>query len=269
LGALERPDLSNVRTIGCTAYYHLQKEKRCRGSKFEDRAKKGILVGFEGNSIYRIYDPTVPGNIVRASAVTFDESTVPALNLDDFEDDVTIHIDDPIVDLVIPAPKPHEDSSLLVSKSELDMDDFQSFIDDQDDSDDDLFNPKLLIPRQNITPRSHQEHRRNPLPTLSKPQNKPATIPTAASSRPSRTTEAKTPKLQAKGSLERNYHLAHDPFKNSTQAFISQSIHIFAAALTRDPAEPLTYQAAMNSPDSDKWMQAMHEEYENLISKNT
>jgi hypothetical protein len=126
----------------------------------------------------------------------------------------------------------------------LDMDDFQPFIDDQDDSDDDLFNPKLLIPGQNITPRSHQEHRRNPLLTLSKPQNKPATIPTAASSRPSRTTKAKTPKLQAKGSLERNYHLAHVPFKNSTQAFISQRIHIFAAALTRDPAEPLTSQGS-------------------------
>jgi hypothetical protein len=79
--------------------------------------------------------------------------------LNDFEDDVTIYIDDPTSDPL--TLEPRKDPPPL--DSEPDTDDFQSFIDDQDDND--PFNPKLLIPGQNIMPRSHQEHRHDPLPS--------------------------------------------------------------------------------------------------------
>jgi len=69
------PDLSHLRTISCKAYYYILKEKRQRGAKFETRAKAGILVRYEGNSIYRIYDRQ--RGIVRASSVVFDENDVP------------------------------------------------------------------------------------------------------------------------------------------------------------------------------------------------
>jgi len=81
------PDLSHLRTIGCKAYYYIPKEKRQRGAKFEDRAKAGILVGYEGNSIYRIYDRQ--RGIVRASSVVFDENDAPNIEIqfnDLFED---------------------------------------------------------------------------------------------------------------------------------------------------------------------------------------
>jgi hypothetical protein len=68
-------DLSHLRTIGCKAYDHIPKEKRPRGAKFDDRAKAGILVGYEGNTIYRIYDRQ--HGIVRASSVVFDENDTP------------------------------------------------------------------------------------------------------------------------------------------------------------------------------------------------
>ena len=91
----KRPNLLNLRTISCRVYYHLAKEKRRRGAKFEDRAKQGILVGFEGNSIYRIYDPThrSDNGIVRALAVTFDETHISRnLDLSEFVDDKHIYI---------------------------------------------------------------------------------------------------------------------------------------------------------------------------------
>jgi len=73
------PNLSHLQTIGCKAYYYILKEKRQRGAKFKNRAKAGILVGYEGNSIYRIYDKE--RGIVRASAVVFDENDAPNLEV--------------------------------------------------------------------------------------------------------------------------------------------------------------------------------------------
>ena len=83
IGKPEILNLSHLRTISCKAYYYIPKEKRKNGAKFEGRAKQGILVSYEGNSIYRIYDPD--RGIIRASAVVFDETN--AL-------DAEIHLDD-------------------------------------------------------------------------------------------------------------------------------------------------------------------------------
>jgi len=87
MGRLEILNLLHLRTIGCKAYYYLAKERRQNGAKFEDRAKQGILIGYEGNSIYRIYDKE--RGVVRASAVVFDENDAPHIKVqfnDLFED---------------------------------------------------------------------------------------------------------------------------------------------------------------------------------------
>jgi len=68
------PDLLHLRTIGCKAYYYILKEKRQRRAKFKTWAKARILVGYEGNSIYRIYDQQ--RGIVQASSIVFDENDV-------------------------------------------------------------------------------------------------------------------------------------------------------------------------------------------------
>ena len=67
-------DLSHLRTIGCKAYYYILKEKWQRGAKFKTRAKARILVEYEGNSIYRIYDRQ--RGIIQASFVVFNENDV-------------------------------------------------------------------------------------------------------------------------------------------------------------------------------------------------
>jgi hypothetical protein len=54
---------------------HIQKERHTQSDKLGDRAEVGILVGYEGDNIYRVYVPSRRGNkIVRSSTVTFNEN---------------------------------------------------------------------------------------------------------------------------------------------------------------------------------------------------
>jgi len=66
-----RLTVDHLRVFGCTAYVYIPKEKR---SKVDRKAWKGIFVGYmESPRIYLVYDP-VRRKIMRATAVTFDES---------------------------------------------------------------------------------------------------------------------------------------------------------------------------------------------------
>lgn len=49
-----RPSVAHLRVLGCKAYVHIQKERRLRSDKLAPRAEVGILVGFEGDHIYRV-----------------------------------------------------------------------------------------------------------------------------------------------------------------------------------------------------------------------
>ena len=68
-----KPQIGYLRVLGCKAYVYIQKERRVRSEKLEPRAEEGILVGYEGNSIYRVWIPGRKGGIVRTSTVVFDE----------------------------------------------------------------------------------------------------------------------------------------------------------------------------------------------------
>jgi hypothetical protein len=79
-GATEKvvPDLSHLRTFGCRAYVHIDKDQRDSGTRFKPRTREGVLVGFEGSSIYRVWIPDPDGGkgtIIRTPSVrTFDKS---------------------------------------------------------------------------------------------------------------------------------------------------------------------------------------------------
>ncbi|KAI1005621.1 hypothetical protein K3495_g2594 [Podosphaera aphanis] len=69
-----KPSIAHLRVLGCKAYVQIPKEKRAHTAKLALRAEVGILVGYEGNSIYRIYVPSRSGKkIIRSSHVRFDE----------------------------------------------------------------------------------------------------------------------------------------------------------------------------------------------------
>jgi hypothetical protein len=66
-----KPDLHHVRTLGSTAYNLVGSYKK----KLQDRAEEGKLVGYDGDSIYRILLPD--GKIIRGSNVHIDERIPP------------------------------------------------------------------------------------------------------------------------------------------------------------------------------------------------
>ena len=65
----KKPTLSHVRTFGCIAYVHVDKVKR---SAWDPSAKKCILVGYDFDKRYRLYDED-SGKILHERNVTFVE----------------------------------------------------------------------------------------------------------------------------------------------------------------------------------------------------
>ena len=64
------PSFSNLKIIGCVAYYHVSE------GKLDPRAKIGCFVGY-GDSVkwFKIYSPS-EGRVILSRDVTFDESTM-------------------------------------------------------------------------------------------------------------------------------------------------------------------------------------------------
>jgi hypothetical protein len=75
----ETIDISNLRRFGCVAYLYIPAERRLKSAKFQPRAVKGYLVGYQrgGHTNYRIWNPD-NRQIKESPHVTFDETTVYA-----------------------------------------------------------------------------------------------------------------------------------------------------------------------------------------------
>jgi hypothetical protein len=79
--------------LGCKTYVQIPKERRVISQKVTGRAKIGILVGYKGSHIFRVYmllkrEP-VESKIVRSSNVRFDKEsliTKPLLKEEDKEE---------------------------------------------------------------------------------------------------------------------------------------------------------------------------------------
>lgn len=72
----KKPKINHLRIIGCVCYVHVPKQKR---SKLDKKAQKGILIGYDGDDGYRVYD-TRNFKLLRSRDVTFEE--VPLLDRD-------------------------------------------------------------------------------------------------------------------------------------------------------------------------------------------
>ncbi|KAI0993915.1 hypothetical protein K3495_g14269, partial [Podosphaera aphanis] len=68
-----KPDISNLKVVGCRAFVHIPREKRLASAKLGERAWIGYLVGFEAHNIWRIWHPKSK-EIVRVRDVVFQES---------------------------------------------------------------------------------------------------------------------------------------------------------------------------------------------------
>ena len=66
------PSVAYIRVLGRRTYVFIEKEKRVQSQKLAPRAEVGILVGFEGHHIYRVYVSS-RRKVIRTSHCRFDE----------------------------------------------------------------------------------------------------------------------------------------------------------------------------------------------------
>lgn len=69
----KKPKINHLRIIGCNCYVHIPKQKRLR--KLENKAEKGILIGYDGDEGYRVYD-VKNLKLMRSRDVVFDEKSL-------------------------------------------------------------------------------------------------------------------------------------------------------------------------------------------------
>ena len=74
----KKPNLSHLKSIGCTAYVHVPKEKR---KKLDSHSRKCKLVGYAGTNQYRLWDPA-KCDVVISRDVIFDEN-IPEIAISD------------------------------------------------------------------------------------------------------------------------------------------------------------------------------------------
>ena len=67
-----KPDISNLKIVGCRAYVHIPRQKRHASDKLAERAWIGYLIGFEASNIWRIWN-TISRQVVRVRDVVFQE----------------------------------------------------------------------------------------------------------------------------------------------------------------------------------------------------
>jgi hypothetical protein len=92
-----QPFMGHLRVLGCKTYVLIPQELRQRSYKLEPRAEIGILVGYEGKHIYRVWIPGkkgFAGRIVRTSNARFDENGLIT--------DVTAEGSGPNLDIQVP-----------------------------------------------------------------------------------------------------------------------------------------------------------------------
>jgi hypothetical protein len=89
-GVDHTPSVAYFRVLGCKVYVLIEKERRVQSRKLAARAEVGILVGYEGAHIYRVYMPSrARDKIVRTSHVRFDEGGfVTAPDFEAIEDEM-------------------------------------------------------------------------------------------------------------------------------------------------------------------------------------
>ncbi|KAF4970431.1 hypothetical protein FSARC_2541 [Fusarium sarcochroum] len=71
-----RPDVAHLRTIGCKCFVHIEPELRVKSDKLTAHAFEGILIGFVGKHIYRVFNPTNNKVIITPHVVFHEEDGI-------------------------------------------------------------------------------------------------------------------------------------------------------------------------------------------------
>ena len=245
---------------------HIQQERCTKSEKLRDRAKVGILVGYEGDNIYQVYVPTRLGDkIVQSSAVTFNENdcytkeikvkdgptrlykpeeadAANAINLDDIEhkgvrNEAVDNANGPTGAEDAP-PSPEQDFHDIKLDPGPEID------------------PEPLADEQDLLNEPAVERRRHS--RLKGSKNKPKDAPAP-------TPEPAQRAYPARGNRGPGQRFDEHVFV----AQVAEEVNAFLAKLKADPLKPMTLKAALKSQEAAKWKKAMDEEVKELLRNKT
>lgn len=234
-----KPKVGHVRVFGSLAYMKLQHKKRSGyQKKLEPRAKKVVLVGYEKDQTYRVYDPETGKVLVTREINIDEEKSFDFNNAKKDNDDLYISLDE------------------LIGFWEA-----NDYLDEQHDPEDDIPGPSDV----------HEET--DEVSDYSTPDDQTVTIRPPASNPKAKEVSKENLQL-AETSKESTGGSAIPKPKGTTHSYglrsrNTQSEAHISEALVSYGDEPANYKDAMNGPDSKSWKLAMDEEYNSLIKQGT
>ena len=256
-----KPSLSHLRTIGSTAW-----AKNSKQQKLVERSTRCVLVGFEGNSIYRLWDPE-KCKIVRSHGP---------------------HIQEKIPNVVEATPPELSAAKRPRLSSEGGGPSVQPIEDSETMTLGDLIEPSKLttLPEAPVQIPSPSEA---PVQTLSSPEAPAQTIKYDAKrfAYPPVRNPFTDPEVYKNNRehLDREQRTVSKILQDHPELGIPEfeedilgddPLHgmvsllgFLAQAVKSEPIEPLTFAAAMSSPEHDDWSHAMDEELASLTLNNT
>lgn len=256
---LYRPDVSHLRVLGSKVWVHIHKERRVVGAKFEPRGEVGVLVGYEGNRIYRVRVPD-RRDIVRTASIRFDEnSDEHVLDADPYgELDIPDHLNDTPNQTANFNPNPQNTGQEVQSPRALPNSPTTEVDPELDDPDSTII---VQMPEGSTSGEPRASKRGPGRPPKS------STRPLDTSLPPS---EGRIMTRNQKGQSTVATDVTRSQTGQSTRtADNTHQAQAFVSMLLKHPDEPGTYEEAQDSPHSREWESAMQQELKTLEENNT
>ena len=245
------PNLSNIRTVGAKAW--LLKPSHQRPKLVTDRADEGRLVGFEGQSIYRLLMKN--GTIKRGSNVHFDEDEGQILGKRLRDTDLEV----PPLEV-----KRLKDTGLKHTRS-LE----EGFALQQPDTVGELPDPirfltePIEVDTRPRTAERQTEQNRVVQSPLSRPLSPWQDLPD-----PSQSGDQTNQNITQGGSSNNTDSEVEIPLRKSTRTRFPNRRILFGL-VANGHIEPANYKQAQGDPDWPKWLKAMKDEHDSLIENET
>lgn len=299
----KKPNLYGIRILGSLTYILIVGKKRDQLSKFDPRALKGYLVGFEASNIYRVWSP-ITNRVIRTRDVKVDETQRyrPDTNLRDvsvqemeeirrIQDIVDIFLNDE-VDWI-------EDVEALANIQPPTLPNLPLPLfpePPKEDESNPLITPPSSTPEQGPSTSNREPSISDQYPTASQPDIRQDQPPTNLSPESSKRTasssggegperRSKRQKTQTQKAMEMpNQDLRRKAFFSSNDnpqgpdddPVYEQAYRAFAIATARSyghrdemPPPPKSWKEMMNHPMAQHFRAAAHREMRALITKQT
>src|SRR5579871_5678832 len=240
----KKPDVSHLIAIGTRAFVHITKKKT---KKMDPRSKEGIMVGYGGEHIYRVWDPDST-NVWASCDVRFigeaREAKEPDAKPEAKPEAKEKVVYDTIEVLPIPKVENRDEESEMESENEDQEDQEVPELDSDENGDNEDID---TIPCSSIEPETYVSAPTSPQTPVTEPE------------------ESNTAKVRTlRESKRSNKGVAPEKFDPSD--YTSSKAQLAMTSMWSESAEPRTYHEAINHPTYGKeWEQAIQAECNSLM----